>query len=142
MCMIQETKDGVMKEMVVREIWGKKGYHWVAAPSIGMSGEYKWGAKPFKFFNFWSQHPSLKKVDLESWSQPCGVQWKLYAFKEELKALKLSLKAWCKQEFQKVDSQIETIERDLNDLDAKLIAGKEVDNNDRSVLLADFWRFL
>lgn len=38
MCMIQETKVGVMKEMVVREIWGKKGYHWVAAPSIGMSG--------------------------------------------------------------------------------------------------------
>lgn len=52
------------------------------------------------------------------------MQSKLYAFKEELKALKLSLKAWCKQEFQKVDSQIETIERDLNDLDAKLIAGK------------------
>lgn len=70
------------------------------------------------------------------------MQWKLYAFKEKLKALKLSLKAWCKQEFQKVDSQIETIERDLNDLDAKLIAGKEVDNNDKSVLLADFWRFL
>lgn len=52
-----------------------------------------WGPKPFKFFNNWMEHPSFKKLVLESWTKPTSLHWNLSGLREKLKTLKGDLKS-------------------------------------------------
>ncbi|KAH1209914.1 hypothetical protein GmHk_15G044314 [Glycine max] len=74
------------------------------------------GPKPFKFFNNWMEHPSFKKLVLESWTKPTSLHWNLSGLREKLKTLKGDLK---------IDLKIESLVQDWDALDEKLLDGEE-----------------
>ncbi|KAL8461347.1 hypothetical protein ACS0TY_032722 [Phlomoides rotata] len=76
-----------------------------------------WGLKPFRFFNHWMKHPSLKLL-VESKLKAWNIHgWGGYMLKEKLKRMKAEIKTWKEQNFGKIDLSIEKRKDDIYCLD-------------------------
>ena len=86
-----------------------------------------WGPKPFKFFNAWLSNSKCIWLMEESWFNNSNQGWSTFKIHKKLKNMKAFPKSWAKEEFGGLQSKLETVERDLHDLDIKAEQGLLVD---------------
>ncbi|WJX49459.1 hypothetical protein P8452_35893 [Trifolium repens] len=111
-------------------------------PLILKYADNEWGPKPFRFNNYWLEHKNFKKVVEDCWRGQEVSGWMAHVLKEKLKALKLCLKEWHREEFGSVDNRICNIVEDISVLD---IRGEASGLNNEEVLLrknlfVEYWK--
>jgi hypothetical protein len=101
--------DGVAMESTILNLSGSDHWHiklWVDVPATP-------GKKPFRFENFWLDHPDFQANIHEWWRQaevPYGS--KMFRFQQKLKNLKQTLKLWNKHTFSNIfNSQRELMQQ-------------------------------
>ncbi|XP_058099676.1 uncharacterized protein LOC131244025 [Magnolia sinica] len=78
------------------------------------------GPKPFRFQRMWTQHESFLLVVKSAWEKVESAH-PMYNVLAKLKQVKLDLKHWNKEVFGNIFEQIKTAERDMCDLENKLL---------------------
>ncbi|WJX76187.1 hypothetical protein P8452_59630 [Trifolium repens] len=66
-----------------------------------------WGAKPFRFNNFWLENKNLKGIVESFWGSYSVDGWMGHVLKEKLKGLKTTLREWHKNEYGGLEGRIE-----------------------------------
>ncbi|KAK2430145.1 hypothetical protein QL285_028516 [Trifolium repens] len=78
-----------------------------------------WGPKPFRFNNFWLEHKKCVELVEAFWRGHHVEGWMGFVLKEKLKLLKPVLRNWHKEEFGGMESRIEELTVEINDLDVR-----------------------
>ncbi|GAU42970.1 hypothetical protein TSUD_188430 [Trifolium subterraneum] len=82
-----------------------------------------WGPKPFKFNNFWLDHPDFIPFVKATWESMNIHGKKAFILKEKLKRLKEVLKTWNREVFGIMDLDIEKTVKDLNEVEEMIANG-------------------
>jgi hypothetical protein len=78
-----------------------------------------WGPKSFRFNNFWLDSKKLVEIVESFWVSNSVEGWMDFALKEKLKRLKPILKAWHKEEYGGMETKMDEIVADIQDLDVR-----------------------
>jgi len=78
-----------------------------------------WGPKPFRFNNFWLDHPGLSKIVAPSWGSRELVGWLAVRLSEKFKRLKSELKRWNVEVFGNLEFRISQLVEHIKILDLK-----------------------
>lgn len=76
-----------------------------------------WGPRPFRFFNYWTKHPSFKSLVDSKWNSYSISGWGSFVLKEKLKRLKGDLKEWRQLTFGDLDKSIDDKKAEIERLD-------------------------
>lgn len=101
-----------VQEVLQREIF----YH---CPILLRLSRQEWGPRPFRVLNCWFHDPRFKAFVEASWSTIHVSGWGAFVLKEKLKALKLMLKTWNKEEFDDINSKRRAVVEEINASDRK-----------------------
>jgi len=82
-------------------------------------GGWDWGPRSFRFNNYWLENRKVKDVVEGSWNSNNMRGWMGFVLKEKLKALKVKLTEWNKEEYGKVDMRISRLMEEIEDLDVE-----------------------
>lgn len=66
-----------------------------------------WGPKPFKFLNGWMKEKGFKEMVENAWKSHNAEGWSGFILKEKLKAVKVKIKEWHKEQFGNIEKKIE-----------------------------------
>lgn len=101
-----------------------------------------WGPKPFRFNNYWVQHPDFLTFVSAKWSQFQAKGWKMFVSKHKLKELKDCLKVWNKEVFRIVDLQVHRATLVMNEHDEGDVVTDVTNNSERFDIVAALWQKL
>lgn len=100
------------------------------------------GTKPFKFFNFLTNHPTFVDTVETAWNQ-CGNRAKdLCVLAYKLKHLKRALKTLNKESFSDISKKVSVTNILLKDVQAKLLEDPSTENFEAEKELHHHWNFL
>ncbi|MCH80013.1 LINE-1 reverse transcriptase like, partial [Trifolium medium] len=131
-------------------LWGNPNV-WVAprdvsdhCPLILRYDSADWGAKPFRFNNFWLKNNQFKELIAKTWERQHVSGWMGYILKDRLKDLKVVIKRWNSETYGKPDVRKKMLVEHIKDLDVKSettgISAEEVEMRKR--LFVDLWTLL
>lgn len=83
------------------------------------NGLQEQGPKPFRFNNYWMDHPKFKEMVENELGNFSVNGWMGYVLKEKLKLLKGKLKSWNWKVFGNMDNKLIDIETKISRLDVK-----------------------
>ncbi|GLU14797.1 hypothetical protein SLE2022_313450 [Rubroshorea leprosula] len=78
-----------------------------------------WGPKPFRVLNAWQQHPNFQEFVENRWKAMQIEGWASYKCKQKLKLLKEECKGWNSGVFGNVETQFDTLSKQVERLDKK-----------------------
>ncbi|PNX54610.1 cysteine-rich receptor-like protein kinase, partial [Trifolium pratense] len=99
-----------------------------------------WGPKPFKFNNYWLQHPDFFAFVKQTWENLDIRGKKTFVLKEKLRKLKEILKVWNREVFGILDLNIDKTVKELNEVEELIANGHNdpITSNPRE-LITKFW---
>jgi hypothetical protein len=100
-------------------LWGLKRDVSDHSPILLKYDDYDWGPKPFRFNNFWWGNSSFREVVSKAWKSFHVMGWKGYVVKEKMKLLKRVLKTWNKDVYGNMDSKIDALTNEIEELELK-----------------------
>lgn len=100
-----------------------------------------WGPRPFRFNNFWLQHPGFGDMVKNFWEGIEVEGWAAFVLKEKLKNLKVELVRWNREVFGHLDTKIAGLGDEIRLLDLKAEASgiDETEFCIRKSLLNELW---
>ncbi|XP_058776931.1 uncharacterized protein LOC131651277 [Vicia villosa] len=104
-----------------------------------------WGAKPFKVFNCWYEHPEFENFVREVWNSQQVTGTSAFVLKEKIKRLRERLCWWNLNVFGWLDLRIEEDVEELNKLEEELVVSTiqgEDSNHIRKDLQTNIWKNL
>lgn len=113
-------------------------------PVVLFDKEINWGPKPFKFLDCWLDHPDFRNFVRNEWKSFEVHGSASFIIKEKLKMLKNSLRAWNHQCFGHLDSKINSIKKDLEELHIQLEENSwdATDLSRKRSLNSELWQLL
>jgi hypothetical protein len=78
-----------------------------------------WGPCPFRFKKIWLENSSFKDFVSKVWEEQNFPGWMGYILKERLKGLKEEIKRWNSEEYGAVDSKINKLRIDIEEVDLR-----------------------
>jgi hypothetical protein len=96
--------------------------HWPLILSMNMQDTPQF--KPFRFEKFWLLHPDFQHLAKEWWSKAAiNHGSSMYRFQQRLKNFKVLLKQWNKNCFGNIFQSIQSIEKQLEEIQKIFISG-------------------
>lgn len=124
------------------KLWGLPRTISDHCPILLMEDERDWGAKPFRFNNFWFSHSNCIKVMEHAWMGNQEGDWAAFRITKKLQAMKEALKMWSKEEFGSLQTKLDQTEEQMHALDLKAETGslqpEEMDSRRR--LRSEMWK--
>jgi hypothetical protein len=105
-------------------------------PIILRYNDVDWGPRPFRFRNFCLEDSDFKDMVTKVWANQQFTGWMGYILKERLKGLKEAIKKWNSEVYGEVDSKIQKLRSDIEDMDLR---SERMGISDDEVLLCKGW---
>ncbi|MCI22763.1 transposon TX1 putative protein [Trifolium medium] len=113
------VSDKWWKDCGAVSLWGLKRDVSDHCPLIVRYDGFDWGPKPFRFNNHWLNNKDFSKLVEREWSSFQVDGRMSFVLKEKLKMLKGVLRKWNREVYGSVDSKIDALSGDIEDLDLK-----------------------
>eukprot|EP00253_Pinus_taeda_P016264 PITA_16264 len=127
--------DGIIAESDILPSGGSD--HWLISLIVEVQGTPR--NKPFRFENFWLDHPNFLEMVKKWWSEPLEVRGsKMFNLQKKLKATKEKIKDWNKTVFGNIFQEKAILENKLEQIhkDGEILKN----HNDISALLSDHFK--
>jgi hypothetical protein len=113
-------------------------------PIVLRYNEVDWGPRSFRFRNHWLEDSRFKDLVKKVWADQQFTGWMGFILKERLKGLKEEIKKWNLEVYGEVDSKINKLRADIEDMDLR---SERVGISDDEVLrrkgwFSDLWKLL
>jgi hypothetical protein len=113
-------------------------------PIVLWYNDVDWGPLPFRFKKILLEDSDFKKLVTKVWAEQQVTGWMGYILKERLKGLKEAIKKWNSEVYGVVDSKIQKLRADIEDMDLR---SERVGISDEEVLLRkgrfkELWKLL
>ena len=104
--------------------------------------EVNWGARPFRFLNYWLEDGNFIEVIKEKWAELNVDGWGSFVLKEKLRSLKGEIKEWKKDDIGEVRKGINKALEEINRIDEldDAVGVGEAEISKRKELMAEFWK--